>query len=75
MSDPTPSFRQVRREWTSYVHEEVHEVLAQTRREFGQPRRGRWHFRFCTTDKGGCWVDFFFHDPHDAMIFALKYLS
>ena len=75
MSDPTPIFTRVRRTWEPYTHAEVKRCLTQVRREFGIDKR-RWYFR---SDGSGLWsqysVDFYFADPHDAVIFALKYLE
>jgi DUF971 family protein len=73
MSDPTLSFTRIQRVWEPYVHAEVKQCLTQVRREFGMDKR-RWQFR----GDGGhsrYTVNFYFRDPHDAMIFALKYLS
>jgi len=74
MSDPTPPFTRVCRVWDPYIHREVKQCLQKTHREFGQPNQGRWYFRI-DVDGHRCTVDFYFADPHDAMIFALKYLS
>jgi hypothetical protein len=81
MSDPTPPFTRVRRHWEVYDYDEVSRCLEKTRREFGQhSKQGRWYFKaewpYDVYDKKeSCNMDFFFRDPHDAMIFALKYLS
>jgi len=73
MLDPTPPFTRVRRTWDPYNHAEVKKCLTQVRREFDIDKR-RWYF--CGSgDHNRYTIDFFFRDPHDALIFALKYLE
>lgn len=80
MSDPTPSFTRVRKEWRPYNYSGVRDTLANTRKEFGFSNHRRWHFWGVDIldDHGspmGYAIDFYFSNPHDAMIFALKYLE
>lgn len=75
MSDPTPPFTRVRKIWEPYDHAKVKHTLTMTRREFGINKE-RWYFRGDSTKLWDRYtVDFYFANPHDATIFALKYLE
>lgn len=75
MLDPTPPFTQVVRQWEIYNYHEVQRCLRKTQREFGRPGQGRWSFEVDVDVDLRCQAYFRFRDPHDAMIFALKYLE
>ena len=77
MSDPTHLFSQppVRVVFAPYDHDQVQEVLVEVVREFGRPG-ARWKYRSpdIGTIEDNVWVvDFHFANPHDAIIFGLKY--
>lgn len=75
MSDPTPPFTCVRRIWEPYVYQDVKGFLIQVRQEFGIDKN-RWFFRSDYSPEAETFaVDFYFANPHDAVVFALKYLS
>jgi hypothetical protein len=77
MSDPAPSTHSVRYEFVPYNYEQVHHLLREVTLDFGPPgSRRRWRFETAKTPdtEQNAWIlDFYFPDPHDAMIFALKY--
>ena len=80
MSDPTPSFTCVCKEWRPYSYSGVRNTLENTHKEFGFINRQKWYFRArdILDDHGslvGYAIDFYFSNPHDAVIFALKYLE
>ena len=77
MSDPTHLFSQppVRVVFAPYDHDQVQEVLVEVVGEFGRPG-ARWKYRSpdIGTVEDNVWVvDFHFANPHDAIIFGLKY--
>jgi hypothetical protein len=79
MSDPTLSLRQratrVSKQWPCYDYLAVRDTLRKVQREFGKPGVSqRWHFRGVDLYPGYR-LDFYFADPHDAIIFGLKYLE
>jgi hypothetical protein len=77
MSDPTLSFRQratrVSKQWPCYDYLAVRDTLRKVQREFGHTGQ-RWLFRG-EDIPGGYRLHFWFADPYDATIFALKYLE
>ncbi len=78
MSDSVlPPFDQppIRVVFAPYNHDQVQETLRAVVRDFGRPG-DRWRYR--SPDIGqaetNVWqLDFYFANPHDAMIFGLKY--
>lgn len=77
MSDPThpPYQPPVRVVFAPYNHDQVQQTLRAVVRDFGRPGE-RWRYR--SPDIGqaedNVWqLDFYFRDPHDAIIFGLKY--
>jgi len=77
MSDPTHLFSQppVRVVFVPYNHDDVQSLLRKVVTDFGRPG-ARWRYR--SPDIGeaetNAWqLDFYFADPHDAIIFGLKY--
>lgn len=74
-------FQPVRVVIDPYSHESVQQLLKKTYQEFGRDR-SRWYWRYdqssedanILTDTGGKWpILFYFQNPHDAVIFSLKY--
>ena len=78
MSDPAPFSHRVRYEFRPYSYALVRDLLREVALDFGAPgQTRRWQFESVTTlDKGhnDYLLDFCFQDPHDAMMFGLKYL-
>ena len=77
MSDPTHLFDQppVRVVFAPYDHSEVQTTLRAVVRDFGRPGE-RWRYRTpnLKESENNVWqLDFHFRDPHDAIIFGLKY--
>ena len=77
MSDPTHLFDQppVRVVFAPYDHSEVQTTLRAVVRDFGLPGE-RWRYRTpnLKESENNVWqLDFHFRDPHDAIIFGLKY--
>jgi hypothetical protein len=77
MSDSTLSSYQppIRVVFAPYNHNDVQQVLRAVVKDFGRPGQ-RWRYR--TPDLGeaenNVWqLDFYFANPHDAIIFGLKY--
>lgn len=77
MSDPTHLFQQppVRVVFAPYDHDDVQTMLKKVVQDFGRPG-SRWRYR--SPDIGqaenNVWMlDFYFAEPHDAIIFGLKY--
>lgn len=77
MSDSTHLFSQppVRVVFAPYDHDDVQSLLRKVVTDFGRPG-SRWRYR--SPDIGqaenNVWqLDFYFADPHDAIIFGLKY--
>ena len=77
MSDPTHLFDQppVRVVFAPYDHSEVQTTLRAVVQDFGRPGE-RWRYRTpnLKEHENNVWqFDFYFRDPHDAIIFGLKY--
>lgn len=78
MSDSTQLFSQppVRVVFAPYNHAQVQEVLVQVVKDFGRPGN-RWRYRspdLGEANEPNVWtLDFYFANPHDAIIFGLKY--
>jgi hypothetical protein len=77
MSDSTQLFSQppVRVVFMPYNHDEVQDTLRAVIRDFGRPG-ARWRYRSADLDETehNAWqLDFYFANPHDAIIFGLKY--
>ncbi len=80
MPDSTlPIFQQppIRVVFRPYDHDAVQTMLRQVAIDFGRPG-SRWKYRspdpLEAADEPNAWqLDFYFADPHDAMIFGLKY--
>ena len=57
-----------------YSHDDIQSLLRKIVNDFGRDR-SRWYFRFDTNEfaqnQGN--LLFFFRDPHDAVLFGLKY--
>jgi hypothetical protein len=77
MSDPTrPATTQppVRVVFRPYDHAAVQKLLRAVRRDFGSPGE---RYRFISpadSHEANAWcLDFHFSNPHDAIIFALRY--
>lgn len=66
----------VRVVFSPYDHGTVQDMLRRVIQDFGRPGP-KWQFRFRESEPGvptDVWhVDFYFTDPRDALIFALKY--
>jgi hypothetical protein len=81
MSDPTHLFTQppIRVIFAPYDHDSVQEYLKQVVKDFGRPGTC-WRYRspdigqmYNNTEPNVWQLDFFFANPHDALIFGLKY--
>ena len=77
MSDPTHLFDQppVRVVFAPYDHSEVQTTLRAVVKDFGRPGE-RWRYRSpdLEENENNVWqLDFYFANPHDAIIFGLKY--
>jgi hypothetical protein len=79
MSDPTHLFNQppVRVVFAPYNHDDVQDTLKKVVKDFGRPG-ARWRYRSPdigqTYGEPNVWtLDFYFAEPHDAIIFGLKY--
>ena len=80
MPDSTlPIFEQppVRVVFRPYDHDDIQALLRQVAIDFGRPS-SRWRYRspdpLEAVNEPNAWqLDFYFADPHDAMIFGLKY--
>ncbi len=77
MSDSTHLFQQppVRVVFAPYSHDDVQIMLRKVVADFGRPGE-RWRYR--SPDLGqaenNVWqLDFYYANPHDAIIFGLKY--
>lgn len=68
----------VRREFRPYDHGAVKKLLREAALDFGPPGgTRRWSFataQIYDSDNNAWVLDFSFRDPHDATLFALKYL-
>ena len=78
MSESAPFSHRVRYEFVPYSYDQVRDLLREVALDFGAPgRTRRWQFESVTTPNKSndeYILDFCFQDPHDAMIFGLKYL-
>jgi uncharacterized protein YchJ len=75
MSDSTPDYATVRVKFNPYSHQEVQKFLRQVHTSFGKDKN-RWYYVSPPVDsvEENVWVlDFTFKDPHDAIMFSLKY--
>ena len=77
MSDSTQTFSKVRIKFDPYSHSQVQKLLSQVVRDFGHDKT-RWYYRsvdpVAESIENNVWIlDFCFRDPHDAMMFGLKY--
>jgi hypothetical protein len=77
MSDPThPSYQPpIRVVFAPYNHSDVQNTLRAVVKDFGRPGE-RWRYRSPDLEESenNVWqLDFYFRDPHDAIIFGLKY--
>jgi hypothetical protein len=77
MSDSTHLFSQppIRVVFAPYDHGEVQRMLRAVVNDFGRPGH-RWRYRSpdLGTEESNVWqLDFHFANPHDAIIFGLKY--
>ena len=79
MSELAPFSHRVRNEFVPYSYQQVRDLLREVALDFGAPgRTRRWQFESVTTPdtvNDDFVMDFCFQDPHDAMIFGLKYLK
>ena len=78
MSELAPFSHRVRYEFVPYSYEQVRDLLREVAWDFGAPGgTRRWQFESVTTPgkhHDEYILDFLFQDPHDAVIFGLKYL-
>ena len=79
MSELAPFSHRVRYEFIPYSYQQVRDLLREVALDFGAPgQTRRWQFESVTTPGKGhdeFIMDFCFQDPHDAVIFGLKYLK
>ena len=78
MSELAPFSHRVRYECRPYSYIEVRDLLREVALDFGPPgQTRRWQFESVLTPdtvNDDFIMDFCFHNPHDAVIFGLKYL-
>jgi len=78
MSELAPFSHRVRYEFAPYTYEKARDLLREVALDFGPPgRTRRWRFESVIAQNivnNDFVLDFFFQDPHDAVIFGLKYL-
>jgi len=79
MSDNLMITKPVRVWFRPYSHHDVQELLKKACVDFGRPGR-RWRYRspepLEAADEPNAWcLDFYFANPHDAIMFGLKYLK
>ena len=78
MSELAPFSHRVRYEFVPYSYEQVRDLLRKIALDFGPPGlTRRWKFESVLPpdiDNTDYVLDFLFQDPHDAVIFGLKYL-
>lgn len=70
-----PEETTVRVAFRPYSHEEVQTYLRKISRDFGRPGQ-RWRFETAQTPdtETNIWIiDFMFKNPHEALLFGLKY--
>lgn len=72
MSDLSPNFTQVKIAFSPYNHDTVQTFLRGVYSDFGRDRT-RWYYNIDHSDPNDWIADFYFHDPHDAIVFSLKY--
>ena len=77
MSGPThpPYQPPIRGVFAPYNHGDVQTTLRAVVKDFGRPGK-RWRYRSpdLTDAENNVWqLDFYFADPHDAIMFGLKY--
>jgi hypothetical protein len=76
MSDPTHPYQPpIRVVFAPYNHSDVQNTLRAVVKDFGRPGE-RWRYRTPELEESesNVWqLDFYFANPHDAIIFGLKY--
>ena len=77
MSDPTHPYCQppIRVVFAPYNHSDVQNTLRAVVKDFGRPGE-KWRYRSPDLEESenNVWqLDFYFANPHDAIIFGLKY--
>jgi hypothetical protein len=72
--DPDPNYTLVQRQYLEYDPKVWMRLISSIIRELGQPGR-RWQWIMNNElSQGNAWVvDFYFENPHDAIMFQLKY--
>jgi hypothetical protein len=79
MSELAPFPHRVRYELVPYSYNQVRALLREVALDFGAPgSTRRWRFESVTTpgkNHDEYTLDFVFQDPHDAVIFGLRYLE
>ena len=73
-SDIQSEYTQVRRAYTEYDPQAWMRLMSSINDEFGRSGK-RWQWIMNNElSQGNAWVvDFYFEDPHDAILFQLKY--
>jgi hypothetical protein len=78
MSESAPFSHRVRYQFVPYSYEQVRDLLREVTLDFGAPgQTRRWQFESALapdTVNDHFVLDFRFQDPHDAVMFGLKYL-
>lgn len=72
----TDKYTWVRRTWTHYSKDTIADFHLRVQRDLGRLNR-KWGFSIKPTglNLGSVDIDYWFEDPHDATVFALKYLG